>query len=209
MLTADYLDWSPAPPPIYSPPTISSRDVPLIGFTGLRNVGKSTAASLLEEEYGFEKVHAVELQKESWKRFFAMVTGSAPLAMQMVYGDLKDVPSEHLPDNSTPRFYMEKAGKFHADLGPEWTLGLALKVARRNHPRAPIVVESVVYEAPWFRQQGGVLIRLVRPGFDTLEGVETDRAQAGIVADHTIYADNLADLYSSVRQLMQQIVGGR
>lgn len=181
----------------------------MIGFTGRRNVGKSTAASLLEEEYGFAKVHAVELQKESWTRFFSLITGDVDLATRMVYGDLKDVPSPHLPNYSTPRFYMEKAGKFHADLGPEWTLGLAIKAARRNFPRAPIVVESVVYEADYFRSLGGIIVKLDRPGFVSPKAEETDKAVARIVPNHHLSATTIEALTVGVRTLVQQIVGGR
>lgn len=181
--------------------------MPVIGFTGKRNVGKSTAADLLEEEFGFEKVHPVGALKEAWRQYLTVVTGSAQLADRMVYGDLKDVPSEFLPNKTTPRFYFEKAGKFQADLGVEWTLGLEFQIARRLHPRAPLVVESVVYEAPWLRSQGGKVIRLLRPGFDGPEGVETDAAQADIEVDFTISAATVDDLRSGVRRLIREITG--
>ncbi len=195
------LDTLPPYPRLVSNPV-------MIGFTGRRNTGKSTAATLLEEEYGFVKVHAVELQKESWQWFFSLITGSAELATRMVYGDLKDFPSEHLPDCSTPRFYMEKAGKFHADLGPDWTLGLAIKTVRRQFPRAPIVVESVVYEADYFRSLGGIIVKLERPGFASPVAEETDAAVAGITPDHHISATTIKALTVGVRTLVQQIVGG-
>ncbi len=189
------------------PPPLAPRHL-MIGFTGRRNVGKSTAATLLEEEFGFAKVHAVELQKDSWDRFFVLVTGDTFAAERMVYGDLKDVPSEHLPNNSTPRFYMEKMGKANADLGPEWTLGLAIKAARRESPRAPIVVESVVYEADYFRSLGGIIVKLERPGFASPVAAETDEAVAGVIPHHRLSATTERALISGVRTLVQQIVGG-
>ncbi|WP_454012124.1 hypothetical protein [Aquamicrobium terrae] len=178
---------------------------PIIGFTGKRNVGKSTAAALLEEEFGFERIHPVGALKEAWRQYLSVVTGSVHIAERMVYGDLKDVPSEFLPNKSTPRFYFEKAGKFQADLGVEWTLGLEFQIARREFPRAPLVVESIVYEAPWLRSQGGKVVRLLRPGFDGPEGVETDAAQADIEVDFTISATTVEELQSGVRGLIRQI----
>jgi hypothetical protein len=189
------------PPPRFIRPV-------MIGFTGRRNVGKSTAARLLEEEFGFAKVHAVEFQKRSWELFFSLITSDARWGWRMVYGDLKDVPSEHLPNDSTPRFYMEKMGKANADLGAAWTLGLAIRAARRESARAPIVVESVVYEADFFRSLGGIVVKLERPGFESPVAAETDEAVAKIIPDHRISATTTESLTASVRTLVQQIAGG-
>lgn len=178
----------------------------MIGLTGLRNVGKSTVANLLEEEFGFEKAHAFEAGKEAAERWFDVIGGDG---WRMVYGDLKDQPSEHLPGGVAPRYFLEKFGHFMGEtMGVEWTLALAIKCARKRNPRAPIVVESLVYEAPWFKAQGGVVVRLERPGHNGPEGVESDAVQAQIETDVTIAATSVVELQDKARRAVREMIGG-
>lgn len=177
----------------------------LIGLTGLRNVGKSTVASLLEKEFGFRKVHAFWSGKEAVKEWFIAVGFDADDAWEMVYGDLKDVPCDRLPDGVAPRFFLEKFGHFMGQaMGVAWTLGIEIANMRRLAPGRPIVVESLVYEAPWFKAQGGVVWRLERPGHVGPAGVESDNVQALIEADVTIAARSLDSLRMLVREEMAE-----
>lgn len=162
----------------------------MVGLTGLRNVGKSTFADVLVGEFGYNRIHAFESGKIAAEAYFASVLRHLPdgssIAHRMVWGDLKDKPSPHLPGNASPRYYMERSGNFHGvELGVEWTLAMEVRAGLSIAPDAPIVVESVVYESPWFREQGGKVVRLVRPDFDGPVGVNSDAAQAGLVADFT------------------------
>ena len=75
----------------------------LIGLTGLRNVGKSTVADLLVEEFGFVKVHAFDGGKYAAREWFRYVTDDEDVADRMVFGDLKDKPSRYLPGGVAPR----------------------------------------------------------------------------------------------------------
>lgn len=176
---------------------------PLIGLTGLRNVGKTTVADLLVEEFGFVKVHAFDSGKEAAVRYFEMCGAPTRVAKEMVYGELKDKPSLLLPNARPPRYFLEKFGKFMGvDLGMDWTLAVELKQAANIHPGKPIVVESVVYEADWFRDQGGFIVRLERPGHEGPKGVESDAEQAKILADYRIRADNLDDLREAARAMV-------
>lgn len=172
----------------------------MIGLTGKRNVGKSTVAEYLETHYGFERIHAFDAGKEAARAWFAYVTGDPITAEEMVYGGLKDKPSPHLPGNVAPRFFLEKFGHFMgAQMGVEWTLGLEIAAAVKRNPRAPIVVESLVYEAPWFKAQGGTVWRLERLGHEGPAGIESDAVQAAIEADVTIAASTVEDLLWEVR----------
>jgi hypothetical protein len=176
----------------------------IIGITGRRNVGKSTMARLLESEFGFMKVHAFEGGKESAVALFAYMTGDWSIANRMVYGDLKDKPSDLLPGGVAPRHYLEEYGKFMGvTMGVEWTLAMEVARARRLCPSAPIVVESLVYEVDWFRANGGYIVRLERPDHDG-PAVGSDAFQAAIVADETIEARTVAELGGKVLRLMDR-----
>lgn len=179
----------------------------MIGLTGLRNVGKSTVANLLTAEYGFTSIHAFAAGKEAAKEYFIAIGFDADDAWEMVYGDLKDVPNDGLPGGVAPRFFLEKFGHFMGHtLGIEWTLGQELRIARKRSRR--IVVESLVYEAGWFKAQGGVVVRLERPGHIGPSGVESDAVQALVAADVVVSATSLVELKDKARVVVQQIVGG-
>jgi hypothetical protein len=181
----------------------------MLGLTGKRNVGKSTVANLLEQEFGFARIHAFEGGQEASRAWFQYVTGNPVIAEHMVYGALKDKPSPLLPHGQSPRFFMEKFGHFMgATMGVDWTLGMEIALTRKRNPRAPIVVESVVYESGWFQAQGGRVVRLERPGHDGPTGVESDAVQAAVTADVTISAATVADLERQARSMVQQMVGG-
>lgn len=217
-LQKDVALWTPwgelTAPPSRTPANDNPAPLPLtrpqmIGLTGRRNVGKSTVARLLQKEYGFVPVHPYAGGKVAAVAFFDYITGDAETAWEMVYGDLKDTPSEYLPGNVSPRYFMEKDGHFRgATLGLEWTLGLEIEIARREHPGRRPVVESLVYEADWFRQKGGMVVRIERPGHEGPAGVESDKVQAAVRADATIAATSVEELEAEARKLVQQVFGG-
>ncbi|TPM58951.1 hypothetical protein FJ959_08730 [Mesorhizobium sp. B2-2-4] len=182
---------------------------PLIGLTGKRNVGKSTVAALLHKEFGFVSVHPFASGKEASREWLIAAGFDADDAWEMIYGDLKDTPCDRMPGGVAPRYFMEKFGHFMgATLGVEWTLGMEIALVRQRKPQAPIVVESLVYEAPWFKAQGGTVWRLERPGHKGPFGVESDAVQAAVVADATISAATVEELERQARKIAQQMVGG-
>jgi hypothetical protein len=195
----------------YSPwgkqPLAANDNAPLIGLTGKRNVGKSTVAAFLESRYGFARRHAFEAGKQAAKTWFDSMD---LYGWRMVYGDLKDVPCADLPGGNPPRYFLERFGEFMGvQMGVDWTLAMEIAAARRRWPKAPIVVESVVYEAAWFKAAGGRIWRLERPGHEGPAGIESDAAQAGILPDLTLSATAVDDLLSQVGRVTDQMVGGR
>lgn len=181
----------------------------LIGLTGKRYVGKTTIADHFVKHHGFVKMHTFGAGLAAARGYFLHVTGDPDLAHRMTYGDLKDVPSEHLPDNAKPRVFLERFGAFMPrELGIDWTMGVELNKTRRQNKDKPIIVESVVYEADYFRERGGKIIRITRPGNHGPTGEKTDEAQAKIEADAEIFNTNsLDDLFRAVSETIEWLKG--
>ncbi|SKA30872.1 hypothetical protein [Consotaella salsifontis] len=184
-----------------------NREPMIIGLTGLRNVGKTSVADVLVDRHGFARTHAFEGGKEAAVAYFEHITGDVSEARKMVYGILKDRPSPHLPGGVAPRHFLERFGHFMgADMGVEWTLAMEIAVARRIAHGRPIVVESVVYEAPWLKAQGGIIVRVERPGHVGPAGIESDAVQAAVGEDfRLVNGGGLADLESAVAGLLADI----
>jgi hypothetical protein len=182
---------------------------PIIAFTGGRNVGKTTAAEKLVNDYGYVRVHAFEGGKYAAYHYFVWVlTGQvdAPheVASRMVYGDLKDKDSPYLPEGKSPRFFMEEFGHFMGvSLGVPWTLGMEIDRAKRIHgDDVKLVIESLVYEVDEIYRHNGVVWRLERPGFDSPVGVKTDATQRLIKEDSLIASSSLEELALNIDDLM-------
>lgn len=196
--------WTPAGELTAPPATPAKRPV-MLGLTGKRNVGKSTAADYLESEYGFNRIHAFDGGKEAALAYFEYVTGDDTRAERMVFGELKDVPCADLPGGVAPRHFLERFGKFMGiDMGIDWTMAMEVRRARRLAPFAPIVAESLIYEADWFRANGGYIIRLIRLGHEGPK-VESDAAQAEIDADITIASATVTDMCARLDEVVRRL----
>ncbi|AMX93601.1 MULTISPECIES: hypothetical protein [Mesorhizobium] len=179
----------------------------MIGLTGSRNVGKSTVANMLVESFGFRRIHAFDGGKAATLAYFMHLGATSTEANEMVYGSLKDMPSDLLPGRVSPRYFMEKLGKFFGvTLGPEWTLGAEVARHQRSNPGAKLIAESLVYEAAHWKAAGGVIVRVERPGHVGPVGCESDVFQAGIVEDVKLLNDGgLGNLRLAVVDLMRRL----
>lgn len=179
----------------------------MIGLTGARNVGKSTVANMLVESFGFSRVHAFDGGKAATVAYFVHLGATSTEANEMVYGSLKDTPSDLLPGSATPRFFMEKFGRFMGTtLGADWTLGTEIGRHQRANPSVKLVAESLVYEADCLRAAGGVIVRVERPGHVGPAGCESDAFQAAIVEDHKlINGGDLDQLRKAVDSLVREL----
>lgn len=180
---------------------LKEEGVILLGLTGRRHQGKSTVADWLVKEYGFVKAHAFDGGKKMTVTYFEYITGSAKIANAMVYGDLKDKPSEWLPGNASPRDFMERFGEFMGvQMGTAWTLEMEVSRLRRMGFKK-IVVESLIYEADVFKGMGGYIVRCTRTDYDSPD-VASDAVQALIKEDHAMTAGHLWELRSFFEAFM-------
>lgn len=173
----------------------------MIGFTGLRGVGKSLAADILEQKFGFAKAHAFGPGKAMCITYYEYLGIDKSTAWRMVHGDLKDVPNDKLPNGEASRYFMERFGKFMGvTMGADWTLGVELDSLQRQGAKF-ITVESLVYEADVFTKKGGYIVRVERTGTKPT-GEYTDAAQANVKEDLVIHNNGsvkeLADRLSSL-----------
>ena len=178
----------------------------IIGLAGRRGVGKSEIAKHMIRAHGFETVHPFSAGKAAVRGYLGFVGADADTAWRMTESDLKDKPSSLLPlreDGSglhyDCRHFMERFGHFMGvGMGPDWTLGAALRKFDEEKPDARIIVESIVYEADVLRSLGGRIIRIDGPENGVL-GVETDKATALIVPDAVFYNPR-TDLEETMRR---------
>lgn len=155
----------------------------IIGLSGRRGVGKSRVADHLVERHGFSRIHPFQGGKAASVGYFVHVGATPEEAARMVNGDLKDVPCPLLPNDQTPRYFMERFGQFMGvQMGPEWTIGQEIRLALERDPDARLIAESIVYEVDVIRDMGGVIVEITRDG-STLTGLETDKATALITPD--------------------------
>jgi hypothetical protein len=159
----------------------------LIGLTGMRGVGKSTIADMLVAQGGFTKLHAFGAGKAMVVAYYQHLGIDPETAYRLTYGDLKDKHHPLIPGDGYSRTFMEKLG-YHmgVDMGCDYTLGAEVARTKRINPNAKILLESVVYEATYFREKlGGIIINIVRPEAEgSIVGEKTDTAVAAIKADY-------------------------
>ena len=180
----------------------------IIGLSGRRGVGKSRVADHLVDRHGFRRIHPFQGGKAACVGYLTHVGATPDEAARMVNGDLKDVPCPLLPENQTPRYFMERFGQFMGvQMGPDWTIGQEIRLALERDPDARLIAESIVYEVDVIRRMGGVIVEITRDG-STLTGLETDKATALIRPDLRFEnnGDSLVRLRGEVDRLLERVM---
>lgn len=153
----------------------------LVGFLGYKGSGKSLAAQALAP-MGYT-VHSLAAPIKAAMRALGLPdTALAPAQ--------KELPHPLLCGCS-PRYAMQT-------LGTEWGRNIIgadlwLRSWEATRPTGPVVMDDVrfVNEAEYARKLGAVLIRIVRPGLSSTDMHPSEREQAQIEVDDTIW--NLGD----------------
>lgn len=179
----------------------------ILGLAGYRRVGKTEVSDRLVEAHGFQRVHPFNGGKAACRAYFMHLGVSEENAWRMTDGDLKDSPCEFLPDNAKPRLFMEKFGKFMGvEMGPDWTIGRELYLAKQKRPER-LIVESVVYEDMVLRGLGAPIWKIVRPDVKPTPGLKTDAYTEAMTTDLEIVNDGtIAELCEKIDALVSQHV---
>jgi hypothetical protein len=181
-----------------------------IAFTGRRNVGKSTAVTRLQMQ-GFVQIHAFTGGKKAAVTYLDHILDGGPysrMGYRMVYGNLKDTPCPALPGGVAPRKFLEGFGRFMGiDMGVEWTLKAEVDRAKRLHGNdVNIAVDSMVYESDYWRDIGGVIVRLNRPDFEGQPVVDSDKVQAEISHDFEYFAETPEQVEENIDYLLKSLL---
>lgn len=181
-----------------------------IAFTGRRNVGKSTAVRHLEK-HGFIQVHAFTGGKQAAFAYFDHILEGGEfcgMGWRMVYGDLKDAPCPALPGGVAPRKFLEDFGRFMGvGMGVEWTLKAEVDRAKRLHgDDVNLAVDSMIYESDYWREVGGVIVRLNRPDFEGQPVVDSDKDQAAIRHDFEHFAASPEEVEKNIDFLLKSLL---
>lgn len=173
---------------------------PLIGITALAGSGKSTAAHVLIEEYGYWLVKLAAPLKDMLRTL-----GLTPAQIE---GNQKEVPSDLLLGH-TPRYAMQT-------LGEEWGRKMfgkdfwVTQAMRRIHDHLSrgdrVVVDDVRYlnEVDHLRAAGGEIWRITRPGVREKLGSDPHPSEAEIYSItpdvEFVNRGSVQDLEQSIRQ---------
>lgn len=178
----------------------------IVGIIGRKFSGKSTAAGTLAEQNGFTVVKFADPLKEMIRTLFYVAGYDEHETEEYIEGSLKEAPVDILGGKST-RHAMQTLGTEwgRTCIGDEfWT---TLFLARASQRRL-VVCDDCRFEneANLIADQGGVLIRLLRPE-QAVSGPEPDRHPSEIEMDnischHFIYNDgSIMDLYKKVKSV--------
>lgn len=138
----------------------------IIGFAGPKRVGKDTAGQVLVD-VGYTKVAFADPLKLMMVSLLSIRGASHTEIVQMLEGDLKEVPSDYLSGQS-PRYAMQTLG---TEWGREimandfWIDAFNSRVALLKAAGKKIVITDVRFdnEATAIRAQGGLVVHIDRP----------------------------------------------
>lgn len=128
----------------------------IIGLSGYKGVGKTSAADYLVRYRGFKKLSFSTRLKELSRILIPEFTET------MLFGNEKEVSQSFITDH-TPREFMERLGEFMRFWRNTYWLDIIKNGVENNH-NFNIVIDDVRYpnEAEYLRKLDGILVRVNR-----------------------------------------------
>jgi hypothetical protein len=164
---------------------------PLVVLNGLPHSGKGVVADFLINKHGFTRHKIAKPIKD-------MLRALPGITEEHIEGKLKELPCPELGGKS-PRWAMQTLGK-------EWRETMESNdpndpdflciLWRNGRPPGPVVVDDLRYpqEVPFFREYGGVILRIERPGVEAPDtGHEAEKHRLSVDATIT-NSGTIADL---------------
>lgn len=171
----------------------------IIGLSGYAGSGKTTIGQQLVITGGYRRKKFAAPLKDMLRTFLGAQGVTPAHVEQMIEGDLKEVPTAYL-NGATPRHAMQT-------LGTDWGRALLCEnlwcdaAMRDVHIGDRVVFDDVRFqnEADAVRAQGGIVMRLTRPGVDRNSGHASENlpwADADVLNDRT--PAEIADIITSL-----------
>lgn len=142
----------------------------LIALMGPSGCGKTTLANQLIDQYQFNRKPFAGPLKRMLAQFLATQEPDHTKIQRMLYGDLKEQPTEYFCGRS-PRYAMQTLGTEWRDLIDTnlWVNAWERDIINLwKSYRCKIVVDDMrfIHEAERVRSLGGKIIRIFRPGYN-------------------------------------------
>lgn len=189
--------------------------VVVIGLTGAAGSGKSTVAEYISEEWGGRRRPFAAILKAMLMVLLETQGVGLAMAIRMVSGDLKEVPTEYL-GGRTPREALQTLGDWMRALSPT----LVIDAWRRSNEKDQlfasvdgetllIVADDVRFanEVAQIKSIDGTIVHIDRPGAG-LSGVAGQHAsEAGNLGAPDMTITNVGDL-AQLGMCVDMIVAG-
>jgi len=174
----------------------------LIGLTGIKRSGKDTVGDYFTHKYGYTKIAFADPLKDTLKILFHF-------SDDQLYGDLKETIDERW--GITPRHAMQyfgteivrnRMGEMIPGIGENfWIKNAEMRIEQCG----TVVVTDVRFpnESDLIRKRKGILIRIIRPCLNNMDGHTSETMINDIVVDYEIVNDGtIEDLYRKVDEIM-------
>lgn len=176
----------------------------LIGICGKKGSGKDTAGATLAS-IGYHQVAFAEALKLMMARLYEYLKLDSVTASKMIFGDLKEMPVPELGGHST-RYAMQTLGTEWGRLCLDRDLWVNIGVAKaKQYDKAVITDVRFPNEAEAIKEQGGVIIRVLRDEPDAARDNHASEMIDNIVPDY--FVDNngsLQDLKGRILEIERE-----
>lgn len=174
-------------------------------------MGKATAAQVLLEELGFQRIAFADPIKKALLALDPLVPGPEGESQIMRLSEYSEARSwSEVKEYPEVRRLMQILGTEVGRnvLDPDLWVRLAKRKLESTLSVGDVVVTDVRFpnEARLIRGYGGILVRIERPGFGPVNEHVSDRASERWAYDHRVDNDGeISSLHGKVRQLVAEL----
>ncbi len=184
----------------------------LLGLCGYAGVGKDTAAQILLEEFGFQRIAFADPMKQALLALDPLIpTAEDPQQTLRLSAFAAHTPWSALKEHAEVRRLLQVLG---TEVGRNlFDTDLWVKLAERKLESTLAVGHAVFTdvrfpnEARLIRRYGGFLVRLERPGFGPVNEHLSDRASIGWTYDHRLEnSSDVPTLHRKMKELVSELL---
>lgn len=182
----------------------------LIGLCGYAGVGKDTAAKVMRDELGFQRIAFADPIKGALLALDPLIPTGEPGECIRLSQYVEDRSWSEIKDHPEVRRLMQVLG---TEVGrnlfdPDLWVKLAKRQLESMLSVGNVVITDVRFpnEARLVRGYGGILVRIERPSFGPVNEHLSDRASEHWAYDHHVHNDGtIPELQVKIRTLISQL----